>query len=91
MIRKAVIVVSGIVQGVYYRYTTKDRADALGLGGTVRNLPNGDVEVVAQGEDSLIQALIDWCRQGPLGARVDRVDVEWGEPTGAFKNFSIRY
>ncbi|MGD0657913.1 MAG: acylphosphatase [Syntrophorhabdales bacterium] len=91
MIRKAVIVVSGIVQGVYYRYSTKDRADALGLGGTVRNLPNGDVEVVAQGEDSLIQALIDWCRQGPLGARVDRVDVKWGEPTGAFKNFSIRY
>ncbi len=91
MIRKAVIVVSGIVQGVYYRYSTKDRADSLGLGGTVRNLPNGDVEVVAQGEDSQVQALIEWCRQGPPGARVDRVDVKWEEPTEAFKGFSIRY
>jgi acylphosphatase len=91
MIRKAIIVVSGIVQGVYYRYSTKDRADSLGLEGTVRNLPNGDVEVVAQGEDSRIQALIEWCRQGPLGARVDRADVKWEEPTEAFKGFSIRY
>ena len=91
MIRKAVIVVSGIVQGVYYRYSTKDRADSLGLQGTVRNLPDGDVEVVAQGEDSRIQALIEWCRQGPLGARVDRVDVKWGEPIETFKGFSIRY
>ena len=89
MVRKAVIVVSGIVQGVYYRYNTKDRADALGLGGTVRNLPDGSVEVVAEGEEGQIQALIKWCGRGPLGARVDRVDVKWGESSGAFRGFSI--
>jgi len=91
MIRKAVITVHGIVQGVYYRYNTKDRADAFALRGTVRNLPNGDVEVVVEGEDDRVRALIEWCRQGPRGARVERVDVQWEEPSGAFKGFSIRY
>ena len=91
MVRKAVIVVSGIVQGVYYRYSTKDRADALGLGGTVRNLPDGSVEVVAEGEEAQIEALIGWCRRGPLGARVERVDVKWAEPSAGLRGFSILY
>lgn len=91
MVRKAVIRVSGIVQGVYYRSSTKDQADGIGLRGTVRNLPNGDVEVVAEGEEGRIQALIEWCNRGPLGARVESVDVRWGEPSGSFRAFSILY
>jgi len=91
MIRKAVVVVHGIVQGVYYRYSTKNRADSLGLRGTVRNLPDGAVEVVAEGEEERITALIEWCRKGPRGARVDRVDVEWDKPSRAFTDFSILY
>jgi acylphosphatase len=91
MKRKAVIVVSGIVQGVYYRYSTKDKADDLGLSGTVRNLPDGDVEVVAEGEQGQIEALIEWCKRGPRGARVDRIGVEWDEPTGTYADFSIVY
>jgi len=91
MIRKAVIVVHGIVQGVYYRYSTKNRADSLGLRGTVRNLPDGAVEVVTEGEEERINALIEWCGKGPRGARVDRVDVAWDKPSRAFTDFSILY
>jgi len=91
MIRKAVIRVSGVVQGVYYRYNTKDQAEALALSGTVRNLPDGGVEVVAEGEEAQIKALIGWCRRGPRGARVDRVDVKWEEPSEGHAGFSILY
>ncbi len=91
MKRRAVIVVSGIVQGVYYRYSAKDKADEIGLSGTVRNLPDGDVEVVAEGEQGQIEALIEWCKKGPRGARVDRIEVEWYDPSGTFPDFSIVY
>jgi acylphosphatase len=91
MIRRATIRVSGIVQGVYYRYNTKEKADDLGLSGFVRNLPDGSVEAQAEGEEEEVRNLIEWCGKGPIGARVDRVDVEWGEPSGGLTGFSIRY
>ncbi len=56
---------TGIVQGVFYRYSTKRKADELGLAGTVRNLPDGSVEVVCEGDEKQIERLIEWCRQGP--------------------------
>ena len=65
MIRRARIVVTGIVQGVFYRYSTKRKADELGLAGTVRNLPDGSVEIVCEGDEKEIERLIEWCRQGP--------------------------
>jgi acylphosphatase len=91
MIRRATIRVSGIVQGVYYRYNTKEKANDLGLSGFVRNLPDGSVEAQAEGEEELVSSLIEWCGKGPIGARVDRVDVEWGEPSGRPTGFSILY
>lgn len=91
MIRRATIRVLGIVQGVYFRYSTKEKADDLGLAGFVRNLPDGSVEAQAEGEEKLVESLIEWCGRGPIGARVDRVDVEWDEPSGRLADFSILY
>ena len=91
MVRRATIRVSGIVQGVYYRYTAKQKADGLGLSGFVRNLPDGSVEAHAEGEEEDVRSLIEWCKRGPRGARVDWIDVEWEEPSGRFADFSIRY
>ncbi len=89
MMRRAKIVVTGVVQGVFYRYNTRSKADELGVRGTVRNLADGGVEIVCEGEEGAIQSLIDWAKQGPRGALVEQVDVEWEEPTKRFKSFSI--
>ncbi|QSA97960.1 acylphosphatase [Methylococcus sp. EFPC2] len=67
--------VSGRVQGVYYRGSTCREADRLGLMGWVRNLADGRVELVAEGEESAIQALLNWCAEGPPMARVDEINV----------------
>ena len=83
---------TGVVQGVYYRYSTKRKADDLRLSGTVRNLPDGSVGIVCVGEEKDILSLIDWCKVGPRGARVDRVDVEWQDPPSqTVADFSISY
>ena len=91
MIVRAVIVVAGTVQGVYYRYSTKRQADGLGLKGTVKNLPDGTVGIVCEGEEKDLQNLIDWCKKGPRGAHVERIDVKWETPSRAFSDFSILY
>ncbi len=89
MVRRARIIVTGIVQGVFYRYSTKRKADELGLAGTVRNLPDGSVEIVCEGDEKEIDSLIAWCRQGPEGAFVEKVDVEWHDKSGRLTGFSI--
>jgi acylphosphatase len=89
--RQAKIIVTGTVQGVFYRYSTKKKADEFGLRGTVRNLPDGRVEVVCEGDEKAVQRLIEWCRQGPRGAVVRDVAIEWKEVTNTFENFSILY
>jgi acylphosphatase len=68
------------VQGVYFRAETRERARTLGITGWVRNTADGAVEAVFEGEDEHVDALVDWCRRGPRGARVDRLAVEWEEP-----------
>lgn len=70
--------VTGLVQGVYYRASTKERARVLGLTGWVRNLADGSVELEAQGHPDGVAALIQWCRQGPPGAAVAEVQVTRG-------------
>lgn len=74
---QALVCVDGRVQGVYYRASTQAQAQALGLRGWVRNLPDGRVELRAQGTRGRVEALIDWCRKGPPAARVTSVDVDW--------------
>ncbi len=90
MERQAHIVVSGKVQGVWYRASTQEVARALGLKGWVRNLPTGQVEILAQGDKDSIERLVEWCHQGPPAARVTAVDVEWEEPGKPFDDFSVR-
>ena len=74
--------VSGDVQGVFFRYETRERARAYGLDGWVRNLPDGRVEAVFEGPVQAVQAMVGWCRQGPSGARVTEVEVTDEEPEG---------
>lgn len=77
---QALAVVDGRVQGVYYRASTQEQARALGLRGWVRNLPDGRVELRAQGTRERVEALLAWCRQGPPASRVASVDFEWEAP-----------
>ena len=82
------IVVSGVVQGVGFRSYTQMKAERLGITGTVRNLANGDVEIVAEGGDETLHRFLDAVRRGPPGSRVDDVAVEERVPAG-FASFGI--
>jgi acylphosphatase len=82
--------ISGRVQGVYYRASTLQEAEKLGLTGWVMNCPDGAVEAVAEGAKHKLEELIAWCRQGPDGARVTQVDVRWETAENNFYSFSIR-
>jgi acylphosphatase len=88
---RAHVVVSGRVQGVFFRSETQDEAVRHGLTGWVRNMPDGRVEAVFEGEKDRVDAIIEFCRRGPPGARVTGVQVTWGNYIGEFKSFSIRY
>jgi acylphosphatase len=81
--------VTGKVQGVFYRASTIEQARSLGLAGWVRNLPDGSVELEAEGDDGRVRQLVDWCRRGPPAARVDDVATEPREPVGA-TSFEVR-
>lgn len=83
------VVVSGRVQGVFYRQTTKDKARSLGLVGWVRNQSDGTVAMEASGPRERILQLIEWCHKGPPSARVDKVQVEWVEIAGSSQSFDI--
>lgn len=85
------LLVSGLVQGVYYRASTEAQAVRLGLNGYARNLPDGRVEIVAEGTQQQLQQLRNWCEVGPSAARVDSVEVSEQEPTGEFSSFGIRH
>ncbi len=81
--------ISGIVQGVFFRTSTRNHASMLGLSGWVRNNPDGSVEVWAQGDREGLMELISWCRHGPPGASVEEVTVDWVTP-GNMRGFSIQ-
>jgi acylphosphatase len=91
MMRRAEILVRGLVQGVMYRYNTEMKADEFHLTGGVRNLRDGRVEVICEGAEGDIGKLIEWCRRGPQGAVVEGVDVVWKEYTGEFKWFRVLF
>lgn len=81
--------VSGVVQGVGFRYRTARKADELLLTGTVRNLADGTVEVVAEGPPHDVQRLLDWLDSSHAPGRVERVDSELSDATGEFAGFGI--
>ncbi|OPY58138.1 MAG: Acylphosphatase [Pelotomaculum sp. PtaU1.Bin035] len=88
---RARIVISGKVQGVYFRARTQEQAFALKVMGWVKNSTGGTVEGVFEGNRENVEKLIDWCRQGPPKAVVSGVQVEWEDYRGEFSSFVIAY
>lgn len=84
------ITVSGKVQGVFYRASTKRKAEELGISGFVKNMPDGSVYIEAEGEMPQLSGLIDWCKIGPRHSNVENVHFVPGEVMN-FKGFDIRY
>jgi acylphosphatase len=76
------VVISGLVQGVSFRWYAMQQARAAGVGGWVRNLPAGSVEAVFEGAEGDVRSMIEWCHDGPRHARVSSVEVSWEEPEG---------
>jgi acylphosphatase len=83
--------IEGRVQGVCFRYYARERAGDLGLCGWVRNLPDGSVETLVEGESGGVDAYIDWCRTGPPSAIVRNIAVTMEQPTGEFEAFEVRH
>jgi acylphosphatase len=81
---------SGLVQGVYFRQYTKQKAKSLGVFGWVRNLPDGRVEAVFEGEETQVKELVEICQKGPSKARVDHLEVAWEAFSGEFDGFYVR-
>jgi acylphosphatase len=81
-VRRVRVQVQGRVQGVFFRAEARARAESLGVAGWIRNLPDGRVEAVFEGEDERVESMVEWCRRGPAGAEVEAVDVEREEPVG---------
>jgi len=86
---RAHLIVSGFVQGVYFRSTAAETGLKLGLTGWAKNRPNGTVEIIAEGDKDQIEKLIKWCHKGPPTARVDGVDISWEPTTGEFQTFRV--
>ena len=83
--------ISGLVQGVFYRSYTRRQAEMLGLKGWVRNLPDGRVETVFEGDSASVEKMINWCQQGPPAARVSNVEIKWETTnTDECRGFEIR-
>jgi acylphosphatase len=81
--------VRGRVQGVFFRAEARARAESLGVAGWIRNLPDGSVEAVFEGEDDRVESMVEWSRHGPTGAEVEAVDVEREDPVGE-RGFRVR-
>jgi len=90
MMRRVKILVSGRVQGVYFRMFTQNKAKRFGIKGCARNLADGRVEIIAEADHSSIEQLIKWCRKGPITARVDHVEIIELEFDEVFTVFEIK-
>jgi acylphosphatase len=86
---RAHVFVSGRVQGVNFRWYTQQKAQDLGVTGWVRNLWDGRVEAIFEGEEKAVQRAVEWCHVGPPSAWVERVETNYEEPTGEFSRFRI--
>ena len=86
---RAHVFVTGKVQGVYYRATTRDTAREEGVDGWVQNLEDGRVEAVFEGDEAAVESMVEWCHTGSPRAEVEDVEVEYEEPEG-IEGFRIR-
>ena len=88
---RAHAVISGRVQGVFFRLETKHAADGFGVLGWVRNKRDGTVEAVFEGPEKSVMSILEWCKKGPPVARVTNVDVTWEDYKGDFSSFDVTY
>ena len=86
---RADLLISGRVQGVFYRASAQQEAKRLGLAGEIRNLPDGRVEAVVEGPKERIEEFIEWCKRGPPAAEVEQVGVRWSAARGDFRTFMV--
>lgn len=86
---RAHIFVSGGVQGVWFRKETKGKADGFGIFGWVKNLPDGRVEAVFEGDKQQVEQMIIWAKRGPFSAKVNGLGITWEEYRGEFNSFDI--
>ena len=91
MCRALHVYISGLVQGVGFRFATYRHAGSLGLTGWVRNTPDGRVEALVEGERGVLEGMLEWCRQGPVLSRVDKVNSTWPQATESFEGFEITF
>lgn len=89
MMKRYHVVIHGRVQGVMFRHNTAKTAEKAGVKGWVRNNPDGTLEAVFEGEDTELEKVINWCRKGPIGSKIDRVEVREEKFTGEFDGFQI--
>ena len=88
---RAHVFVGGRVQGIFFRQNTKQKAESHEVTGWVRNLDDGRVEAVFEGEEDDVKALVDFCRRGPRGAVITNVDVAFERFAGEFRSFKVTY
>ena len=88
---RAHVIVSGFVQGVMFRETTKHHANSLNVTGWIRNRNDGSVEAIFEGEEQDVKAIVEFCKRGPPHARVTAADVKWENYVGEFDSFEIRF
>jgi len=81
----------GVVQDVNFRWYARKEAKRLSLNGWVKNMSDGTVEIVVEGEEEKLKEFLEWCKIGPRGAIVSRVEEEWGEGEREFGDFKIRF
>ena len=84
------LIIKGHVQGVFFRDNTREKAESLNLKGYVKNLPDNSVEAVFEGEDEMIEEIIEFCKKGSIGSRVTDVKINQ-EPVENLKEFEIKY
>ncbi|MBI4833301.1 MAG: acylphosphatase [Planctomycetes bacterium] len=89
--KRAHLWISGRVQGVFFRAHTENEARRLGLTGWVKNIPDGRVETVFEGNDAAVDAMITWAHHGPPSARVTNVEIKWETPEGQSGEFTTVY
>ncbi|HTS17176.1 MAG TPA: acylphosphatase [Verrucomicrobiae bacterium] len=91
MRKRATVFYTGRVQGVGFRYTAREIACGYDVTGYVRNLPDGRVELVAEGDDEEVRAFVDAMRISQLGSHIRNADVNWSAATEEFRGFEIRH
>lgn len=85
------IYISGVVQGVFFRANSVRKAKILGVTGWVKNLSDGRVEIMVEGNEIIVDQMLEWCKKGPPGAKVENIHVEIFPYKGVYNDFIIHY